>query len=155
MAGDNYWERLNTRRSTRRRFVGVTSAGVAGLAGLALVGCGDDDDDDGGDAQPTQPPGGTTPGASATAEQVVRGGTLRLPMSGASSANPPTIFPFENLTYLAQTPACIYYSRLLRGKNGANVDPNDNTALEGDIAQKWEQPDNQTFIFTMKPNVKW
>lgn len=120
---------------------------------MALVGCGDDDDD-GGDA--TQAPGGTTAtGATPTAEPVIRGGTIRLPLSGASSANPPTIFPFENLTYLAQTPAAFMYSRLLRGANGKDIQPGDNTAMEGDIVSKWEQPDPLTYVFTMKPNVKW
>ena len=134
--------------------MGSGAAATAGLAGLALVGCGDDDDDDNGGTQPTAAPSSST-GSSPTAEAVVRGGTLRLPLSGASSANPPTIFPFENLTYLAQTPAAFQYSRLLRGKNGPNVDNGDNTAMEGDIVSKWEQPDNQTYVFTMKPNVKW
>ena len=76
-------------------------------------------------------------------------------MSGASSANPPTIFPFENLTYLAQTPSGNHYSRLLRGKNGPDIQNGDNTAMEGDIVEKWEQPDPLTYVFTMKPNVKW
>ena len=152
MAADSYWERLNARRTSRRRFIGTGTAGAAGLATMALAGCGDDDDDD--DAEPTQG-SGTTPGASPAAEQVFRGGTLRLPMSGASSANPPTIFPFENLTYLAQTPSGNHYSRLVRGKNGPDVDNGDNTAMEGDIAASWETPDPLTYTFKMKPNVKW
>lgn len=149
-----YWERARALRTSRRRFIRGGVATGTGLAGLALVGCGDDDDDDSGGGQATQAPTSAT-GASPTAEQVVRGGTIRLPLSGASSANPPTIFPFENLTYLAQTPSAYHYSRLLRGKNGADINNGDNTAMEGDIVSKWEQPDNQTYIFTMKPNVKW
>lgn len=149
-----YWERARALRSSRRRFIGGSVSAGAGLAGLALVGCGDDDDDD--DDEPTKAPDGTTaPGGSPTAAPVVRGGTLRVPLSGASSANPPTIFPFENLTYLAQTPSAFHYSRLVRGKNGPTVDNGDNTAMEGDIVSKWEQPDSQTYVFTMKPNVKW
>ena len=153
MATDSYWERLNARRSSRRRFIGTGTAGAVGLASLAIAGCGDDDDDD-DDVEPPQA-GGASPGASPSAEAVVRGGTLRLPMSGASSANPPTIFPFENLTYLAQTPSGNHYSRLLRGKNGPDIQNGDNTAMEGDIVEKWEQPDPLTYVFTMKPNVKW
>jgi ABC-type transport system substrate-binding protein len=148
----DYWSRFNATRASRRRFLGTGVAASAGVAGLALVGCGDDDD---GSAA-TQPAAATTaPGASPAPPTVNRGGTLRFPMSGASSANPPTIFPFENLTYLAQTPSAAYYSRLLRGANGANVHPNDNTAMEGDFIAKWEQPDPLTYTFTMKPNVKW
>ena len=136
--------------------MGAGAAATAGVAGMALVGCGDDDDDGdgGGTASPTAA-ASQAPGGSPSAAAVVRGGTIRLPLSGASSANPPTIFPFENLTYLAQTPGGYQYSRLLRGKNGADVDNGDNTALEGDIVSKWEQPDDKTYVFTMKPNVKW
>jgi ABC-type transport system substrate-binding protein len=148
-----YWERLNTRRASRRRFIqGGAVAGV-GAAGLALVGCGDDDS---GGATATKPAGGTTaPGASPTAEAVTRGGTIRYPSVGINSGNPPTLFPFENITYLAQIPAAYHYSRLVRGVGGAGIDVNDNTAMEGDIASKWEQPDPLTLTFTMKSNVKW
>lgn len=38
-------------RGSRRRLLGASTAAGAGLAGLALVGCGDDDDDDGGTAE--------------------------------------------------------------------------------------------------------
>ena len=72
-----------------------------------------------------------------------------------SSGDPPTLFPFENLTYLAQHPASLHYSRLLRGKNGPDIDPSDNTALEGDVVAKWEQPDDTSYVFTLKPNLKW
>jgi ABC-type transport system substrate-binding protein len=146
-----YWERFNQTRRSRRRFLTGTAAAGAGVAGLALVGCGDDDDDDDDDA--TQPSG--SPSAAAT-EEVLRGGTIRYPMSGASSANPPTLYPFENLTYLAQTPAGYHYSRLLRGFGGEGIEPTDTTKMEGDICQALpEQADELTYIFTMKPNVKW
>ena len=151
---DSYWSRrLQSGRLTRRRFVGGTALAGVGVAGLGLVGCGDDDSTSKSTATPA--PAGSSPSAAASAATVNRGGTLRFPLSGASSANPPTIFPFENLTYLAQTPSAAYYSRLLRGANGEKVHPNDNTAMEGDIVSKWEQPDDLTYTFTMKPNVKW
>ncbi len=151
-----YWERARALRTSRRRFIGSGVAASAGVAGMALVGCGDDDDDDGGSNGGNATTGPTQAGGSSPSPApVVRGGTLRLPLSGASSANPPTIFPYENLTYLAQTQAAYEYSRLLRGKNGPDVSVDDATALEGDIVSKWEQPDNQTYVFTFKPNLKW
>jgi len=146
-----YWQRMRAERTSRRRFIGGASAAGAGLAGLALVGCGDDDDDDddGG--------GGATqaPGTSPTAPAVQRGGTLRVPLSGVSSGNPPTLYPFENLTYLAQTPSAYHYSRLLRGVAKADVAVEDKTVLEGDLAAKWEQVDPTHFTFTLKDNIKW
>ena len=141
-------------RSRRRSF--LTGAGVAGVgaASLALVGCGDDDDTPAGGAA-TAASGGTTAGASPTAETVTRGGTIRYPSAGINSGNPPTLFPFENLTYLAQSPSSYHYSRLVRGVGGPGIDVNDNTAMEGDMTSGWEQPDPLTYIFKMKPNVAW
>ena len=148
-----YWTKLQTMRSSRRRFLGTAGATGAGAAGLALVGCGDDDDSKGGT---TPAPAGTTaPGATVAAPTVNRGGTLRIPMSGVSSGDPPTLYPFENLTYLAQTPSGSHYSRLLRGVANAKVAVEDKTILEGDIIAKWEQVDSTHYTFTMKPNVKW
>lgn len=146
-----YWERKSAMRSSRRRFVGGGFAAGAGLAGLALVGCGDDDDDNGGAAEPTKPAGSAT----AAAPAVQRGGTAKFPLSGVSSGNPPTLYPFENLTYLAQTPAAFHYSRLLRGVANEKVAVEDKTVLEGDLASKWEQVDPTHFTFTLKPNLKW
>jgi peptide/nickel transport system substrate-binding protein len=123
-------------------------AGV-GAASLALVGCGDDDDN-GGTTAATQAPGATQAPA-----QVLRGGTLKFPMSGVSSGDPPTLYPFENLTYLAQTPSGSHYSRLLRGVARADVAVEDKTVLEGDIVSKWEVVDPTHYTFTLKPNVKW
>ncbi len=155
---DNYWDRYWATRTNRRRVLGAAGALGAGAAGLALVGCGDDDDDD---AEATNTPsGGTTPGTTPKAteppkDQPKIGGTFRYPLEGMNSGDPPTLFPYENLTYLAQHPASLHYSRLVRSKNGPDIDPNDFTALEGDLAQKWEQPDPTTYVFTLKPNIQF
>ncbi|MFN0148380.1 MAG: ABC transporter substrate-binding protein [Dehalococcoidia bacterium] len=154
MASD-YWNRFNEMRASRRRFLGAGAAGGAGLAGLALVGCGDDDDA----ASPTAAPAGTTTAAAsasaAPTEAVTRGGTWRSPLNGVSSGNPPTLYPYENLTYLAQFPSGNHYSRLLRQKTGKDVAVENKTSLEGDFISKYEQVDPVTIRFTMKPNVKW
>jgi peptide/nickel transport system substrate-binding protein len=147
----NYWDKS---RSSRRRFLGVAGAAGAGAAGLALVGCGDDDDDNGGATTPgTTPATGTTPDQPKDQPKV--GGTFRAPLVGTNSGDPPTLFPFENLTYLAQVPSTNHYSRLMRGVSGPDISPTDHTKLEGDIAEKYEQPDDQTYVFTLKPNIKW
>lgn len=44
---DNYWTRRYRNGISRRRFFGGAALGGAGLASLALVGCGNDDDDTG------------------------------------------------------------------------------------------------------------
>ncbi|MGH2585365.1 MAG: ABC transporter substrate-binding protein, partial [Dehalococcoidia bacterium] len=111
-----------------------------------------------GDDDEAQAPAGTTtaPQAAATSApaQPQSGGTLRQPLVGISSGDPPTLYPYENLTYLAQIPGAFHYSRLLRSVSGADVAPEDHTKLEGDTAAKLpEQPDEVTYIFKLKPNV--
>jgi peptide/nickel transport system substrate-binding protein len=155
---NEYWSKYWSAKRSRRGVLGAAGALGAGAAGLALVGCGDDDDNT---ATATSAPSGTTPAAAGsataapTAEKPNPGGTVKFPLSGVSSGNPPTLYPFENLTYLAQTPANYYYSRLIRGKTGPDISVDDQTAIEGDLASKWEQVDPLTYVFTFKPNVKW
>ena len=48
MSGMNYWTTMRRRRISRRTMLGASAKAGVGVAGLALVGCGDDDDDDGG-----------------------------------------------------------------------------------------------------------
>lgn len=48
MSETNYWTKFTDRRISRRRALQAAGVGAAGLAGAALIGCGDDDDDDGG-----------------------------------------------------------------------------------------------------------
>ncbi|MGE0572486.1 MAG: ABC transporter substrate-binding protein [Dehalococcoidia bacterium] len=155
-----YWNRWWTQRASRRRMLAGGGAAAAGVAGLALVGCGDDDDDTGGTPAATGTTAATgTAAASATATAAaakpVKGGTIRYPLEGISSGDPPTLFPYENLTYLVQNPSSLHYSRLLRQKSGPDISSTNFTSLEGDVAQKWEQPDDLTHIFTLKPNLKW
>src|SRR5690606_23034551 len=121
---------------TRRRFLGTGAAFGAGAAGLALVGCGGDDDDEpsatntpaSGGETPTNgetPSAGETPTAAAGGPK--QGGIARYPLEGLSTGDPPTLFPFENLTYLAQHPATLHYSRLLTELAGEDIAPDDYT----------------------------
>ncbi len=147
----NYWKRTRVSRSTFIRGAGVAGAG---LATAAFVGCGDDDDD--ATATATQPAGGTqTPGATQPAGgQPKPGGTLRMPLAGTSTVDPTTLFPFENVGHIVQRPSAHHYSRLLRGKAGPNIAATDYTAVQGDMAKTLpEQPDDVTYVFTLKPNI--
>jgi peptide/nickel transport system substrate-binding protein len=153
----NYWDRWWDQRASRRRLLAGGSVAAAGVAGLALVGCGDDDDDDSGGGTTATSTGAASATGTATeqASTPVKGGTIRYPMSGISSGDPPTLYPFENLTYLAQTPASYHYSRLLRSISGPDINPADHTQLEGDVVAEWEQPDDTTYVFTLKDNVAY
>jgi peptide/nickel transport system substrate-binding protein len=156
----DYWDRWWTQRASRRRMLAGGGVAAAGVAGLALVGCGDDDDE--GSTATATSTGTASGSATGTATQgtpttgsPVKGGTFRYPLMGMSSGDPPTLFPFENLTYLAQHPAALHYSRLMRSANGPDVDPSDHTALEGDVVAEYEQPDDVTYVFTLKDNVAY
>ena len=76
----NYWDSYWTKRTlSRRRVLAGGTITAAGVAGMALAGCGDDDDDDDGGSS-TPGGGGTslTPtAATPSAAQAVKGGTLR------------------------------------------------------------------------------
>lgn len=79
---------------SRRRLLGATAAGGAGLAGLTLVGCGGDDDAP-GDATP-----GTTPTSSAgdaPATEPKRGGTLTV--DSGEPAPDALVFGFNAANY--------------------------------------------------------
>ncbi len=141
-----YWGRHGRTPTSRRRFIRAGAAATAGAAGLALVGCGDD----GGNAG-TPAAGGATP----TPEPITQGGTIRFPLSGSATATPTTLYPFETSSFITHTPSAFHYSRLLRPTGGPKIDPTDVTKLEGDIAAKWEQPDNVTYVFTLKQNIRW
>jgi peptide/nickel transport system substrate-binding protein len=155
-----YWNQWWRRPASRRRFLGTGAAIGVGTAGLALVGCGDDDDDDDDDTSPTATTssGGGSPTAAPTDapdDAAKVGGTLRLPLEGFSSGDPPTLFPFENLTYLAQTPSSLHYGRLLGEVAAADVNSSDFTVLEGDTADDWEQVDELTYTFHVRDNLVW
>ena len=156
----DYWDRYWTRRrATRRGFLGGGMALSAGAASLALVGCGDDDDDDEGTGGGGQQGGGqaTATSTAGGGDQEARyGGTIRFPMTGLNSGDPPTLFPYENITYRAQMPASFHYSRLLSEYGAPDVAIDDFTVLEGDLAESLpEQPDEVTYIFKLRENIHW
>ncbi len=132
---------------TRRRMLLATGATAF------LAACGGDDKEEESRATAVATTAPQAAGAGG-AGQPLPGGTLKQPLSGISSGDPPTLYPFENLTYLAQTPSSFHYSRLLRSVSGQDVTPEDHTKLEGDLAAALpEQPNEVTYIFKFKPNV--
>jgi len=127
---------------------GAATAGL-GVAALGLVGCGDDDDDDDDGGDPTTAP--TSPaGASATAAPTEvakqKGGTARFISANntwdtfdldRSRFTPiSTLFGFTNL-------GVMQWNDYAEGKIG------------GGMAESFEQPDKQTFVFKVRPNLFW
>ena len=174
----NYWSRMRRRRVSRRTLLGASARAGVGAAGLALVGCGDDDDEQQAAAQrqPAQQQqqamaeqqasqqdgqqAGSTPAQdqdSPDAGGFKTGGIWDTTYVGLSSANPPTLDPMANLSYLSQIPSGYHYSRLLkyiRGDEG--VDPLNYGEYEGDASSSLpEIPDATTYIYTIREGMTW
>ena len=162
MATD-YWERYWLERRSRRRFLGGAVVTGAGVAGLALAGCGNDDD---GETPAAGTPSGTAAGtqaASATQASnatptpsdpyagATRGGTYRQDQSG----DPPTIDPYGNIAFLTKGFAAHIYSRLFKYNAGAGVKRSDLLPV-GDLAEASEaSPDGLTWTIKLRKDAKF
>jgi ABC-type transport system substrate-binding protein len=135
---------------TRRRLIGGTATAGLGAAALGLVGCGDDDDDDSGGsptAAPTAAAGGSpTAAASASAVAKQKGGTAHF----ISANNTFDTFDIDRSRF---SPIAVLFGYTNLGvmqwqsfKDGK---------IAGAMAEKVEQPDKQTFVFSVRPNVFW
>ncbi len=179
----NYWSRMRRRRVSRRTLLGASARAGVGAAGLALVGCGDDDDGEqqaAAQRQQAQQPQQQQAMAEQQAEQaeqqqamdeqqeqqqqavsaapsnLIVGGTRTAPFVGPYSGDPPTLDPYENLTYRSQIPSAFHYSKLIQAVSGAEgVDPINTAEYEGDLAGLPEIPDPVTYIFTVREDANW
>src|SRR5262252_10031482 len=85
----------------------------------------------------------------ADAGQPKRGGRLRM------SGNDPVHFdPHLTLSFKTHTTLSFVYSRLLRHKIGPDVPPGA-FILESDVAERWDMPDDTTYIFHLRQGVTW
>lgn len=137
MAG-SFWNKYTTQRLSRRRM--LQSTGVAGAAAGAvlLVGCG------GGDDEPEGTPGtGTTPSATGEAGTPVVGGRY----SVGSTADFDTFDP-----YIGIAASVGYFPRLYNVL--ANFSALDSTFRFDDLSTGYEQPDDQNYVFAIRPGVK-
>ena len=182
MSERNYWKRQSGRRLSRRTLLGASARAGVGAAGLALVGCGDDDDDDAAVAETPaeQEQAAQQQVAEQQAEQAeeqeaaeqqvmedqeeqavaqaapIRGGIIRGTFVGLSSGNPPTLDPFENLTYRAQIPAGYHYSGILSYIEGApGIDPLNYAEVVGDGFKIPEVVDETTVVAELQDNFFW
>ncbi len=166
---EQYWETWRRKRLTRRRAL-AGGAGVASLAGLALIGCGGDE---GGTATPTgtATPSGTgtptgtgtpatgtpTPILTSTATQIaetgtpVPGGTLKIAgWSGGYIGWDPR-FGDES------DPTAFYtftHDRLITYRYGSKYQTNDFTPTPS-LAESFEQADETTLNIKVRQGVKW
>jgi len=129
---------------SRRRLLAGTTAATAGLASLALVGCGDDDDDSNG---------GTTPGASSTTAtgtsesggEPRKGGTLTI--ASVTDFNMATGYPF---VFAAENPALNYLPVESVVRYRDSLEP------ELVLAERYEFNDDMTgLVITLKPDLEF
>lgn len=154
----NYWL-----RPSRRRFLkgaGVTALGAAALA----AGCGDDDN--GSKSTATASNGGTNSGGKKQTEPTlpeislapdlktimsgtpVKGGAFHPVLGGGI---PDQYNPIRDAGYPGLQVAGGCLSSLIRARYPILGD----LKLEPDLAESWEQPDNQTVVFKLRKNAKW
>ena len=129
---------------SRRRVLGGASALGAGLAGLAITGCGGDDDDD--TAEPTNAPG-TTP-------QPTQAGSSPSPESFpdefviAMEREPADMMPFfggfDQAIAMRAVNETLVHVTMVDAGGRAEV------RYEGVLAESWEQADPTTWIFKLR-----
>ena len=78
-----------------------------------------------------------------------RGGMLRV-----RGYDPPHFDPHLTLNFKTNTTLSFVYSKLVRHKVGAGVPPG-TFAVEPDLAERWEEPDDTTVVFYLRKGVRW
>lgn len=147
MAG-SYWDKFTAQRVSRRRV--LQSAGVAGATGAAvwLVGCG------GGSSNGSKSP--SSSGGSPSAGQTPTGFALQnsggTPKAGGTY-NIGTSVDFDTFDpHISIAGGVAYFPKLYNAV--INRSPVDNNFKFDDMAQSLEQPDETTYVFTMRDGVK-
>ena len=173
----NYWANQSRGHLSRRRVLGGAAAGSTGLAGLALVGCGNDDEDspngngngNGADLDDADGLQGNTSEIDLDLEefreiyhgrhlsdlphagrQPERGGTFRM-----SSVSPTSWDPTGPAAQQLPSYALIH-NQLIRFHNSDDMENHNFQEVEADVAQSMpEQPDELTYTFKLRPEVEF
>lgn len=147
MASSSFWTKYTDRRMTRRRALQAAALTSATAGAIALVGC-SSDDDGGGNGTPSS---GQTPGGGGDEGTPVPGGTLRGTVSLVLGKD-----PHKAATFLTHALASYSYSRLMRFKTQLGSLPQDQWYTPvPEVAASVENPDPLTYVFTLRPDVKF
>src|SRR2546423_1875744 len=90
-----------------------------------------------------------TSARGADAGQPKRGGMLRL-----RGLDPVHFDHHLTVNFKTNSTLSFTHSRLVRHKVGAEVQPG-TFLVEPDLAERWEQPDDTTYVFHLRKGVKW
>ncbi len=141
----SYWDKFTRGRVSRRRALQMAAVTGASAGAIALVGCGGGDDD---------PSPGTTPGTTTNGNgngSPKPGGTLRGTVSLILGKD-----PHKASSFLTHALASYSYSRLMRFKTVVGELPQSEWyTTEPELVSKVENPDPQTYIFTLRDDVKF
>ena len=85
----------------------------------------------------------------AEAGQPRRGGTLRV-----RGFDPPNFDPHLTVAGFTQSTVGFVYSKLVRHKVGGDMPPG-TFIIEPDLAERWEEQDDTTYVFHLRQGVKW
>src|SRR4026208_1905832 len=100
--------------------------------------------------RPRPPPATASPRPSAAWGQAPkRGGTLSVRLW-----DPPHWDPQLQISYKTHTALTFTHSRLVKHKAGPNVQPG-TFPIEGDLAESWSQPNENTYVFKLRRGIRW
>ena len=85
----------------------------------------------------------------ASAQTPKRGGTLSVRLW-----DPPHFDPHLTVSYKTHITYSFTHSRLVKHKAGPGVQPG-TFPLEGDLAESWTQPNENTYVFKLRRGVRW
>src|SRR5215468_4207571 len=68
--------------------------------------------------------------------------------------DPPNFDPHQNVHWWTFIYLSLTHSSLVRHKAGPGVTPG-MLPIEGDLAESWEQPNDTTYVFKLRPGVRW
>ena len=90
------------------------------------------------------------------ADAMLAAGPLASPKPGGilrvRGWDPPHFDPHLTRNFMTMTTLSFVYSKLLRHKVGAGVAPG-SFSVEPDLVERWEQPDDTTYIFHLRKGV--
>ena len=139
----SYWRRTLEQRISRRRALQAAALGAAGLTGAAVIGCEEEEEPAVTEATATPIPGEElrpTPGG-------IYVGTM---------ADLYNMDPHKPIAFLTHVFASWIYSRLMRYASVYGELPEERWfEAVPELAQKVENPDDLTYIFTLNPEAKW
>ncbi len=138
--GDDFWRRALRKRMSRRRTLKAAALGAAGLVGAHTIACGGDDEAE------------ESPGAVGTADaRPTPGGT-----GTGTIADLYNMDPHKPIAFLTHVFGSWMYNRLMRFATQRGVLPDDQWyEVAPELAQKVENPEPLSFVFTIHPEAKW